>query len=155
MTLVDTHTHLDGPARAGALPGLLDRARAAEVEWMVAIGTAPDDWDLNREVMRANRDRVRFTVGIHPCSVEAGWEWTACDRYVMHQVSAVHTTRLCDLLDVDMDLVPLTYPEFGNMGPAAVPYTLSTIAEEITPGERVLLMGIGSGLNCAAAELVW
>jgi TatD DNase family protein len=74
VTLVDTHTHLDGPARAGALPGLLDRARAAEVEWMVAIGTAPDDWDLNREVMRANRDRVRFTVGIHPCSVEAGWE---------------------------------------------------------------------------------
>jgi 3-oxoacyl-[acyl-carrier-protein] synthase-3 len=54
-----------------------------------------------------------------------------------------------------MDLVPLTYPEFGNMGPAAVPYTLSTIAEELTPGERVLLMGIGSGLNCAAAELVW
>ena len=88
-------------------------------------------------------------------SVEAGWEWTTCDRYVMHQVSAVHTTRLCNLLGVDMDLVPLTYPEFGNMGPAAVPYTLSTIAEELSPGERVLLMGIGSGLNCAAAELVW
>jgi len=88
-------------------------------------------------------------------SVEAGWEWTTCDRYVMHQVSAVHTTRLCNLLGVDMDLVPLTYPEFGNMGPAAVPYTLSTIAEELAPGERVLLMGIGSGLNCAAAELVW
>jgi 3-oxoacyl-[acyl-carrier-protein] synthase-3 len=88
-------------------------------------------------------------------SVEAGWEWTSCDRYVMHQVSAVHTTKLCELLGVDMDLVPLTYPGFGNMGPAAVPYTLSTVADEITAGERVLLMGIGSGLNCAAAELVW
>jgi 3-oxoacyl-[acyl-carrier-protein] synthase III len=41
------------------------------------------------------------------------------------------------------------------MGPAAVPYTLSTIASQINPGERVLLMGIGSGLNCAAAELIW
>ena len=26
-------------------------------------------------------------------SVEAGWEWTTCDRYVMHQVSAVHTRQ--------------------------------------------------------------
>ena len=88
-------------------------------------------------------------------SVEAGWEWSTCDRYVMHQVSAVHTRRLCDLLGVDMDLVPLTYPGFGNMGPAAVPYTLSTVADGIGPGERILLMGIGSGLNCAAAELLW
>ncbi len=84
-----------------------------------------------------------------------GWEWDSCDRYVMHQVSAVHTSRLCELLDVDMDKVPLTYPTFGNMGPAAVPYTLSTIAGDLQVGERVLLMGIGSGLNCAGAELVW
>ena len=84
-----------------------------------------------------------------------GWEWETCDRYVMHQVSAVHTQRLCELLGVDMARVPLTYPHFGNMGPAAVPYTLSTIADELRSGDRVLLMGIGSGLNCAAAELRW
>ena len=84
-----------------------------------------------------------------------GWEWSDLDRYVMHQVSAVHTTRLCELLGVDPARVPLTYPRFGNMGPAAVPYTLSTIAPEISTGERVLLMGIGSGLNCAGVELLW
>jgi 3-oxoacyl-[acyl-carrier-protein] synthase-3 len=88
-------------------------------------------------------------------ALEAGWEWETCDRYVMHQVSAVHTRKLCELLGVDMALVPLTYPRFGNIGPAAVPYTLSTVADEIAPGERVLLMGIGSGLNCAGAELIW
>jgi 3-oxoacyl-[acyl-carrier-protein] synthase-3 len=54
-----------------------------------------------------------------------------------------------------MAKVPQTFPRFGNIGPAAVPYTLSTIAEEISEGERVLLMGIGSGLNCAGAELLW
>ena len=84
-----------------------------------------------------------------------GWEWSDLDRYVMHQVSAVHTTKLCELLRVDPAKVPLTYPRFGNMGPAAVPYTLSTIADEIASGERVLLMGIGSGLNCAGVELHW
>ncbi len=85
----------------------------------------------------------------------AGWQWEDCDRYVMHQVSAVHTAKLCELLGVDMAKVPLAYPRQGNMGPAAVPHTLSTIAGEIEPGERILLMGIGSGLNCAGAELLW
>ena len=56
---------------------------------------------------------------------------------------------------MDPTRVPLTYPEFGNMGPAAVPFTLASIAGSITSGERVLLMGIGSGLNCAATELRW
>jgi 3-oxoacyl-[acyl-carrier-protein] synthase-3 len=84
-----------------------------------------------------------------------GWEWKDCDRYVMHQISAVHNQRLCELLGIDPDLVPLTYPKFGNIGPAAVPYTLSVVADELSVGDRVLLMGIGSGINCAAVELVW
>ena len=74
MTLVDTHCHLDSAQRGGALPGLIQRAGAAGVEWMVAIGTEPGDWDLNRDIVRANRASVRYTVGIHPCSVDATWE---------------------------------------------------------------------------------
>jgi 3-oxoacyl-[acyl-carrier-protein] synthase-3 len=41
------------------------------------------------------------------------------------------------------------------MGPAAVPFTLASIADDISEGERILLMGIGSGLNCAASEILW
>jgi TatD DNase family protein len=74
MTLVDTHTHLDAVAKAGGLDGLIGRARAAGVEWMVAVGTAPDDWDLYRDLARAHRDALRYTVGVHPCSVEETWE---------------------------------------------------------------------------------
>lgn len=84
-----------------------------------------------------------------------GWEWSDCDSYVLHQVSAVHTTKLCELLGIDSSRVPLTFPEFGNMGPAAIPYTLSVNSHERSEGDRVLLMGIGSGLNCSMAELVW
>jgi 3-oxoacyl-[acyl-carrier-protein] synthase-3 len=93
--------------------------------------------------------------GAWKAALDDGWEWTDCDRYVMHQVSKVHTTKLCELLAVDQDRVPLTYPQFGNMGPAAVPYTLSTVQDELNPGDQVLLMGIGSGLNCSAVELTW
>jgi TatD DNase family protein len=41
---------------------------------MIAIGTGPDDWDLNRDIAGENRDCVRHTVGMHPCSVDEGWE---------------------------------------------------------------------------------
>ena len=88
-------------------------------------------------------------------ALSEGWSWADADRYVMHQVSAVHTTKLCELLGIDLEKVAQTFPLFGNMGPAAVPYTLSTIASDIAEGERVLLTGIGSGLNCAGAELLW
>ncbi|MEX1217830.1 MAG: 3-oxoacyl-ACP synthase III [Acidimicrobiales bacterium] len=84
-----------------------------------------------------------------------GWKWTDCDTYILHQVSAVHTTKLCELLSIDQSRVPLSFPDFGNMGPAAIPYTLSVHAEHLSSGDRVLLMGIGSGLNCSVAELVW
>lgn len=86
---------------------------------------------------------------------DEGWKWRDCDIYVMHQVSAVHTAKMCELMDIDPALVPLTYPTLGNMGPAALPYTLSMVSGDLAPGDRVLLCGIGSGLNCSIAELVW
>ncbi len=74
MTLVDTHTHLDAVSKAGGLPDLVRRARDACVGWMIAVGTAPDDWDLYRDIVRDNPDCIRHTVGIHPCSVDEQWE---------------------------------------------------------------------------------
>jgi TatD DNase family protein len=77
MTLVDTHTHLDAVSKAGGLPDFVRRARGAGVDWMVAIGTEPDDWGLNRDIAVSNPDCIRYTVGIHPCSVGEDWEKAA------------------------------------------------------------------------------
>jgi TatD DNase family protein len=74
MILVDTHTHLDSPSRRGELPALLRRAGEAQVGWMIAIGTDPSDWDLNRDLARDNPGCIRYTVGIHPCSLPDDWE---------------------------------------------------------------------------------
>jgi TatD DNase family protein len=74
MTIVDTHTHLDEAFRAGALPDLVRRARDAGVGWMIAVGTAPDDWELYRGLAAAHADCIRHTVGVHPCSVDEHWE---------------------------------------------------------------------------------
>lgn len=85
------------------------------------------------------------------------WETDSHDRYVLHQVSKVHTRGVCDTLGLEIERFPLIYPEHGNIGPAGVPTVLSKSAEDgtITPGDRVLLMGVGSGLNAALAEIVW
>ena len=74
MGLIDTHTHLESFARKGVLDATLARAKEAGVEAMVTIGTAPDDWSLYRDLAAAHAGYVQYTVGVHPCSVEAGWE---------------------------------------------------------------------------------
>lgn len=86
-----------------------------------------------------------------------GWRDTtrSIDRYVMHQVSSVHTKAISQALDIDLDLVPMTFPVRGNLGPAAIPFTLAGISGELSAGDRVLLMGIGSGLNASISEIVW
>ncbi len=77
------------------------------------------------------------------------------DRYIVHQVSQVHTEALCERLGIDPLLVPRTFPERGNIGPVSVPYTFATEDAGLAAGDRVLLMGIGSGLNAACLEIVW
>lgn len=74
MTLIDSHTHLDRFARSGELSAILDRARAAGVREMIAIGTEPGDWELYRELAAAHSGEIHYAVGLHPCSVEVDWE---------------------------------------------------------------------------------
>ena len=76
---------------------------------------------------------------------------------VLHQVSKTHSEQLVQALDLDMGKVLALYPHYGNIGPAAVPTVLVKAVEQgrVKRGDRVALMGIGSGLNCAMAELVW
>jgi acyl-CoA:acyl-CoA alkyltransferase len=82
-------------------------------------------------------------------------DWSDMDCYVLHQVSSVHTSALCARLGIDQEKVPLTFPLLGNIGPASVPLTLAHQSESLMPGDRVLCMGIGSGLNTAFSEIHW
>jgi len=88
---------------------------------------------------------------------DLGWTPSALDLLVMHQVSRPHTARLCASLGLDVERAVPIYPEFGNIGPASVPIALSKARESgrLRPDDRVALMGIGSGLNCAMAEVSW
>lgn len=87
------------------------------------------------------------------------FDWTNADidLFAMHQVSKVHTDMLIDLLKFDADRTPRIYPEYGNTGPASVPTVLSkeVDAGRVSPGDQIVLSGMGSGINAAGFEVRW
>lgn len=86
-----------------------------------------------------------------------GWASGELDEFVVHQISKVHTSAICELLGIDPKKMLAVFPEFGNIGPASVPIALSKLKElgRLKKGHRIGLLGIGSGLNCSMAEVVW
>ena len=86
-----------------------------------------------------------------------GWVVGELDQFIIHQVSKAHTDSLMKLLGLDPKKIHRIYPSLGNIGPAAVPIALAKAVEmgKIKRGDRVALLGIGSGLNCSMAEIVW
>lgn len=85
------------------------------------------------------------------------WGPNTLDELVLHQVSKVHTDQLCALLGLDIEKAVKIYPTHGNVGPASVPIVLSKAVEagRVQKGNRVGLLGIGSGLNCSMCEVAW
>lgn len=77
--------------------------------------------------------------------------------YAIHQVSRMHSRQVVETLGLDPDKVPLLYPTFGNIGPAGMVITLSKADErgDLAPGDRVAMMGVGSGLNGGVVDLRW
>ncbi len=86
-----------------------------------------------------------------------GFQDEKVDLYAVHQISQVHTQMMSDLLGLDHDKVPKIFPYFGNTGPASIPMVLSKQVEEgnVREGDRVLLLGMGSGINASAYEITW
>jgi len=60
--------------RKNELDGVLARAADAGVRRFVTVGTSPEDWAAYREMHEAHSGMIDYTVGLHPCYVEEGWE---------------------------------------------------------------------------------
>lgn len=86
-----------------------------------------------------------------------GWAVEEIDEFVVHQVSRVHTEAMIKAFNIDPKKVMTIFAEHGNIGPASVPIVLSKLKEmgRLKKGQRIALLGIGSGLNCSMAEVVW
>ena len=89
--------------------------------------------------------------------IALGWVVDEMDEFVIHQVSRVHTEAFIKAFGIDPKKVLTIFNEHGNIGPASVPIVLSKLKEmgRLKKGNRIALLGIGSGLNCSMAEVVW
>src|SRR5207248_4732661 len=67
MELIDSHAHIDFPQFAEDREAMLERARAAGVTTLLAIGTGPGPEKLDSAIPFAEQhDWIYATVGIHP-----------------------------------------------------------------------------------------
>jgi len=86
-----------------------------------------------------------------------GWAVSEIDQFVIHQISQPHTKAFIKSFGIDPNKVMTIFDEHGNIGPASVPIVLSKLRQlgKLKKGDRVALVGIGSGINCTMAEVVW
>ncbi|MFT5441382.1 MAG: 3-oxoacyl-[acyl-carrier-protein] synthase III [Myxococcota bacterium] len=86
-----------------------------------------------------------------------GFSEDEVDEFCIHQVSQRHAEQLAANLEIDLEKALLIVDRFGNIGPASVPIVLSKAVDlgRIQKNDRVVLAGIGSGLNCTVGEVIW
>jgi len=72
--LVDSHCHLEKAIKKGNLADWLSAMEAGQVGHLITVGTSTSDWEMYRQVAAEHPDKISWTVGLHPCSVDAGWE---------------------------------------------------------------------------------
>lgn len=106
------------------------------------------------QLLKAGVELAKQTFNL--ASRELDWQPQSLDALMMHQVGSVHMSTLLRALELDPARAFVTYERYGNIGPVAIPFTLAKAmqANKLRSGDRVALMGIGSGLNCAMMEWV-
>jgi acyl-CoA:acyl-CoA alkyltransferase len=79
------------------------------------------------------------------------------DKFIGHQVGALHHQKFYEALNVNMDKDFCTFPFLGNIGTVSLPIT-AAIADErgfLQPDDFVAFIGVGSGLNCYILGVQW
>lgn len=86
-----------------------------------------------------------------------GWNPDTPNRFICHQVGSIHRRKLYETLGLDLAKDFSTFETLGNTGSVALPATLATAIDQgaVKSGDKVALLGIGSGLNCLMLALEW
>ena len=87
----------------------------------------------------------------------AGWERENIDRTFCHQVGVAHRKLMFEALGLDPAIDFATVETLGNTGSVALPVTMALGIEQgrLKAGDRVAMLGIGSGINCLMLGVEW
>jgi len=88
---------------------------------------------------------------------ETGWTRETPNRFICHQVGSTHRRKLYETVGLDLNRDFSTFETLGNTGSAALPTALALAVEQgaVKPGDKVALLGIGSGINSLMLAVEW
>jgi len=91
------------------------------------------------------------------CRKELGWSNETVNKAFTHQVGRAHRKLLYDRLGLDPAIDFATVEWLGNTGAAALPSAAAVGIERghLQSGDRVAILGIGSGLHSVMLGLEW
>jgi 3-oxoacyl-[acyl-carrier-protein] synthase-3 len=130
---------------------------------LCAGGNASDTYGDNRPRMKTDSEAL-LHAGVNLAEVtwqrarEAlGWTNADVNKAFTHQVGRAHRKLLFERLGLDPQIDFPTVEFLGNTGAAALPTAAAMGIERghVQPGDRVALLGIGSGLNALMLGLEW
>jgi len=88
---------------------------------------------------------------------ELGWQRADINKTFCHQVGKAHQKLMFESLGLDPKIDYTTLEYLGNTGSVAAPMTAAIGIENgrLQKGDKVALMGIGSGINVIVLGLEW
>jgi len=89
---------------------------------------------------------------------ELSWTNESVDWVIGHQVGEAHERLVLENLGLREKKTHITYDEFGNTGSAAWALTLARLLEnknQPQKGNKMAIVGIGSGLSCVMLGMLW
>jgi 3-oxoacyl-[acyl-carrier-protein] synthase-3 len=100
--------------------------------------------------------RVMEEASLRACSI-AGIAPQELALVVPHQANVRIVEAVAKRLGVPMEKFALNLDRYGNTSSASIPLALeeASTAGRLSPGDRVLLVGFGSGLTWGASVLTW
>jgi 3-oxoacyl-[acyl-carrier-protein] synthase-3 len=88
---------------------------------------------------------------------ESEWARDSINKTVCHQVGETHRRLMLESLKIPLERDYATLRWLGNTGSVAMPVTMGIACQQghIQRGDRVAMLGIGSGINCLMTALTW
>ncbi|NMA44074.1 MAG: 3-oxoacyl-ACP synthase III [Oligosphaeraceae bacterium] len=87
----------------------------------------------------------------------SAWQAEDADLICTHQVGKFHRALLYETLGLPLEKDYSSFPILGNCGSASLPATCALALEQgcLKQGDKLLMLGIGSGINATGLAVQW
>jgi 3-oxoacyl-[acyl-carrier-protein] synthase-3 len=120
----------------GNADGLMMETESEEL-LHAGVNLATTTWNKTKEILELNNDDFK--------------------HIICHQVGIAHRNLMFEKLNLNLETDHTTFDQYGNTGSAALPLTLIKASEkrDFQRGDKIALLGIGSGLHSIMLGVEW